>query len=341
MPSQNSCQIQPQPHLAHHQQQQQVSAIRAVTTNNQLTYGSSNGNNNNVGQNSNQTTSTTLLGTNHHIINNGACQQASLMINNTNVRSSQSIAASSTISSISSATSSSQASTCSIQSTSSSSFDPEDEESWFFGPMSRADATELLAKNQEIGAFLVRESTTVKLDLVLTVKDGPDKVSHYIINRFIPDNNQQQVCFKIGEQVFIDLPSLLAYYKVKNLDETPLKVPASSRDFKVLPKRSFTKDYISEVLKDNRMRISPRLDNNCQRTELALTDRILPCLAKVTQARIPNAYDKTALTLNEGDIIKVTKTDIGGCWEGEIGGRQGHFPFNYVEFIDEIDPNNQ
>lgn len=65
--------------------------------------------------------------------------------------------------------------------------------------------------------------------------------------------------------------------------------------------------------------------------------RKLPGLAKVIQPRIPNAYDKTALTLKEGEIVRVTKMDISGCWEGEAlgSGRKGHFPFNYVKFIED------
>ena len=61
----------------------------------------------------------------------------------------------------------------------------------------------------------------------------------------------------------------------------------------------------------------------------------LPGLAKVIQSRIPNAYDRTALTLREGETVRVTKIDISGCWEGEIGGRKGHFPFNHVKFIED------
>lgn len=108
-------------------------------------------------------------------------------------------------------------------------FDPYDEDSWFFGFMSRNDATDLLSKDSEIGAFLVRESTTAKGDLVLSVKEGDEKVSHYIINRLLSDKGQQ-VCFKIGEQVFIDIPSLLNFYRLNNLDDTPLKVPAAPKD---------------------------------------------------------------------------------------------------------------
>jgi len=62
--------------------------------------------------------------------------------------------------------------------------------------------------------------------------------------------------------------------------------------------------------------------------------RTLPAFAKVKQARVPNAYDKTALKLEVGDMIKVTKTNINGQWEGELHGKVGHFPFTHVEFVD-------
>lgn len=65
--------------------------------------------------------------------------------------------------------------------------------------------------------------------------------------------------------------------------------------------------------------------------------RKLPALARVKQARVPNAYDKTALKLEVGDIITVTKMNINGQWEGESKGKVGHFPFPFVEFIDQIE----
>lgn len=70
------------------------------------------------------------------------------------------------------------------------------------------------------------------------------------------------------------------------------------------------------------------------------SQRKLPARARVKQSRVPNAYDKTALKLEVGDIIKVTKTNINGQWEGELNGRKGHFPFTHVEFIDDCDLNN-
>lgn len=99
-------------------------------------------------------------------------------------------------------------------------------------------------------------------------------------------------------------------------------------------KRSFTRDYLAEIQTDSKIS-----RNNNQyyehRVQAPTLHRKLPGLAKVIQSRIPNAYDKTALTLKEGDIVRVTKMDISGCWEGEVSGRKGHFPFNYVRFIEE------
>lgn len=106
------------------------------------------------------------------------------------------------------------------------SFDPADEESWFFGYMSRKDAADLLSDDNDVGAFLVRESTTAKGDLVLSVKEN-NKISHYIINRI--SEKGQQVRFKIGNQTFTDIPALLAFYKSNELDDTPLKFPAVSK----------------------------------------------------------------------------------------------------------------
>ena len=39
--------------------------------------------------------------------------------------------------------------------------------------------------------------------------------------------------------------------------------------------------------------------------------------------------------LQVGDIVTVTAMNVSGQWEGEVNGRQGFFPFNYIEFINE------
>ncbi|XP_043924780.1 crk-like protein [Protopterus annectens] len=63
-----------------------------------------------------------------------------------------------------------------------------------------------------------------------------------------------------------------------------------------------------------------------------------PVYAKAVQKRVPCAYDKTALALEVGDIVKVTRMNINGQWEGEVNGRRGLFPFTHVKILDPKNP---
>ncbi|RWS28623.1 adapter molecule Crk-like protein [Leptotrombidium deliense] len=273
------------------------------------------------------------------------------------------------------------------------SFDPYDRNSWYFGPMSRQEATNILMSEQEVGVFLVRNSTTMHGDLVLCVRED-NKVSHYIINRV---QHGDQTRFRIGEQIFPDIPSLLNFYKIYFLDSAPLIRPATKKVEKVKCKFPFSgkdtddlpfkkgeiltiirKDedqwwtarnslgqtgsipvcYV-EVYDENQVSAEPQPLNFNDRPpsnpQLASSQpnsrpatgettqrqyhtpniqRKLPALAKVKQARVPNAYDETALKLQVGDVIKVTEININGQWKGELNGKIGHFPFTHVEFID-------
>ncbi|EEC13132.1 adaptor protein Crk, putative, partial [Ixodes scapularis] len=296
--------------------------------------------------------------------------------------------------------------------------------SWFFGPMSRQEATDMLMAEHEAGIFLVRNSATISGDLVLCVREE-NKVSHYIINRVSQD---EQTRFRIGDQMFPDIPSLLNFYKLHYLDTTPLvkPVPSLLRSFtfvlglhaspslrlaakkveKVKAKYDFEGsgdpddlpfrkgEVLTVISKDEEQwwtarnslgqtgsipvpyveRVSscpmiarrsttaragtgPPRPRSWQRrppprtpgqppagtpssTTPLPTSRKLPARARVKQARVPNAYDKTALKLEVGDIITVTKTNINGQWEGELKGRVGHFPFTHVEFIDSENPDD-
>nr|2EYX_A Chain A, v-crk sarcoma virus CT10 oncogene homolog isoform a [Homo sapiens] len=60
-----------------------------------------------------------------------------------------------------------------------------------------------------------------------------------------------------------------------------------------------------------------------------------PIYARVIQKRVPNAYDKTALALEVGELVKVTKINVSGQWEGECNGKRGHFPFTHVRLLDQ------
>ncbi|XP_065299502.1 adapter molecule Crk isoform X1 [Dermacentor albipictus] len=272
---------------------------------------------------------------------------------------------------------------------------------WFFGPMSRQEASDLLMAENEVGVFLVRNSTTIAGDLVLCVREE-NKVSHYIVNRV---TQLEQTRFRIGDQMFPDIPSLLNFYKLHYLDTTPLVRPAAKKVERVKAKYDFegsgdaddlpfrkgevltviSKDedqwwtarnslghtgsipvpYVEKVddcqlpndghgwngpasppqlgsppVAPPAARTTPGTGDPIKYNTPSNVQRKLPARARVKQARVPNAYDKTALKLEVGDIITVTKTNINGQWEGELKGRVGHFPFTHVEFIDSENPDD-
>lgn len=62
------------------------------------------------------------------------------------------------------------------------------------------------------------------------------RVSHYIINKI---QQSDQMRYKIGDQVFPDLASLLNFYKMHYLDSTPLIRPVPKRNEKVIAKYDF------------------------------------------------------------------------------------------------------
>ncbi|XP_028838241.1 adapter molecule crk-like [Denticeps clupeoides] len=66
-----------------------------------------------------------------------------------------------------------------------------------------------------------------------------------------------------------------------------------------------------------------------------------PVYARAIQKRVPNAYDKTALALEVGDLVNVTKINVNGQWEGECKGKRGHFPFTHVRLLDQQHPEDE
>ncbi|XP_061596321.1 adapter molecule crk-like [Cololabis saira] len=66
-----------------------------------------------------------------------------------------------------------------------------------------------------------------------------------------------------------------------------------------------------------------------------------PVYARAIQKRVPNAYDKTALALEVGDMVKVTKINVNGQWEGECKGKRGHFPFTHVRLLEQHNPDDE
>ncbi len=72
-----------------------------------------------------------------------------------------------------------------------------------------------------------------------------NKVSHYIINKI---QQGEQTRYRIGDQMFTDLPALLNFYKVHYLDTTPLIRPAPKRVEKVLAKYDFEGNVSATII---------------------------------------------------------------------------------------------
>ncbi|KAL1456622.1 hypothetical protein WDU94_001337 [Cyamophila willieti] len=258
-----------------------------------------------------------------------------------------------------------------------STFDPHDTNSWYFGPLTRQEATDILENEREGGVFLVRDSISIAGEYVLCVKED-NRVSHYIIHKKISTDNQKE--YKIGDQTFPDLPSLLEFYKLHYLDTTPLIRPVSRPVEQVIGKYDFEgndpedlpfrrNEILTIISKDEEnwwtaknssgragsipvpyvqlfvegmspISLQPSSSNITPPSRPPSQPRVqpvqptvprqLPARYRVIQARVPCAYDNTALQLEVGDILTVTRANFSGKWEGELNGRTGHFPFTHV-----------
>uniref|UniRef100_A0A8C5PBG4 Adapter molecule crk n=1 Tax=Leptobrachium leishanense TaxID=445787 RepID=A0A8C5PBG4_9ANUR len=287
-------------------------------------------------------------------------------------------------------------------------FDSEDRGSWYWGRQNRQEAVNRL-QGQRHGVFLVRDSTTIPGDYVLSVSEN-SKVSHYIINSV--SNNRQsapgecgegQCRFRIGDQEFESLPALLEFYKIHYLDTTTLIEPVSKSKQPGVIQRQEELEYVralfdfngnddedlpfkkGDILKirdkpeeqwwnaedgDGRRGMIPVPYVEKYRPPSTAGSALIggnqenshpqplggqepgpyaqpsvntplpnlqngPIFARVIQKRVPNAYDKTALALEVGDMVKVTKINVSGQWEGECNGKHGHFPFTHVRLLDQ------
>ncbi|MEE6469245.1 hypothetical protein FKM82_008552 [Ascaphus truei] len=287
-------------------------------------------------------------------------------------------------------------------------FDSEDRASWYWGRQNRQEAVNLL-QGQRHGVFLVRDSTTIPGDYVLSVSEN-SKVSHYIINS-VSSNRQSgpglnQSRFRIGDQEFDSLPALLEFYKIHYLDTTTLIEPVSKSKQHGMIQRQEEAEYVRALFdfngnddedlpfkKGDILRIRDKPEEQWWNAEDSEGRRGMipvpyvekhrpastpgsaliggnqenshpqplsgpepgpyaqpsvntplpnlqngPIFARVIQKRVPNAYDKTALALEVGELVKVTKINVSGQWEGECNGKYGHFPFTHVRLLDQQNP---
>ncbi|XP_030748707.1 adapter molecule Crk [Sitophilus oryzae] len=252
--------------------------------------------------------------------------------------------------------------------------DHEDERSWYFGAIGRKEAQDVLMAEKEGGVFLVRDSASSVGDYVLCVKED-SKVSHYIINKTKQNDLTMfrigdQYFKNLPELIsfyklhYLDTTPLIRPAS-KKLEKVIAKFDFDSQErddlsfkkgdiltvtFKEEEQWWRAKDkfgnegsipvpYVQKYEESQSPVETPRqLDGPISSTPESKPkpkQRKLPAYARVKQARIPNAYDDTALKLEKGDTIKVLKMNMNGQWEGELHGKIGFFPFTHVEFLDD------
>uniref|UniRef100_A0A3B5QQZ0 Adapter molecule crk n=1 Tax=Xiphophorus maculatus TaxID=8083 RepID=A0A3B5QQZ0_XIPMA len=231
-----------------------------------------------------------------------------------------------------------------------------------------------LLQGQKHGVFLVRDSSSIPGDYVLSVSEN-SKVSHYIINDISVESNR----FQIGEESFSELAALLEFYKLHYLDTTTLCEPVeksrSAPAPPAAPQQPKEQEFVRAVFnfpgnddedlpfkvgdvlrvlekpedqwwsaasQDGRIGMIPVPYGDPGPYAQPMVNVQLPNLqdgpvyARAVQKRVPNAYDKTALALEVGDLRPhVTKINVNGQWEGECNGKHGHFPFTHVRLLDD------
>lgn len=167
---------------------------------------------------------------------------------------------------------------------------------WYAGPMERGEAEQILTPRSE-GTFLVRQRVKDTGEFAISIKYRAE-VKHIKVMT-------AEGLYRLNEKkAFRGLVDLVEFYQCNSLKDC----------FKALD------TALLVPFKEPESRASPR-PPGAVRSFGSAKARYDFC-----------ARDRTELTLREGDIIRVlSKKGHPGWWKGEIYGRVGWFPANYVE----------
>ncbi|XP_078492753.1 crk-like protein [Ciona intestinalis] len=193
----------------------------------------------------------------------------------------------------------------------SANFNSADEDSWYFGMVSRKESQNKLLQ-QKHGSFLVRDSTTCPGDYVLSVSEN-SKVSHYIINK-------QENRLKIGDQMFDSMPELLDFYKVHYLDTTTLIEP--------IPKPIKPQQTVNPI--GSGMVNMSSITSPIKEPEVAKKREGLPIMVRALFDFKSDDIDD--LPFSKHEILEVIEKPEENWWNARNAqGRIGQIPVPYVE----------
>ncbi|KAM4594469.1 proto-oncogene vav isoform 2-T2 [Fundulus diaphanus] len=171
---------------------------------------------------------------------------------------------------------------------------------WFAGNMDRSAAKNLLISRSD-GTFLVRQKDGG--EFAISIKFNMD-IRHIKITSF-------EGLYRINDKkAFRSLIEMIEFYQKNSL-----------------------KEYFKDV--DTTLRIpykQPEQSNSSNNTTNTARGGSIKSFGLARARYDFSARDRTELSLREGDTIKIlSKKGHSGWWKGEVYGRVGLFPSNYVE----------
>ncbi|PIO41040.1 hypothetical protein AB205_0046670 [Aquarana catesbeiana] len=175
--------------------------------------------------------------------------------------------------------------------------------SWYAGGMERKEAEVLLAGRSD-GTFLVRQRTKDSGEFAISLKSqkttgGLAAQKGYDVLRRGPDGSEVQAVLHKKE--------LVGFYQHNSLKDC----------FKLL---------------DTLLQFPFKEPERKETSRMAADDKRMKYFGSARARYDFCARDRTELSLKEGDVIKIlSKKGHQGWWKGEVYGKIGWFPSNYVD----------